>query len=59
LIGSLIGASFFPLLSILASGRIEYILLALPTLAVHTIYNLGFLIYIALGLSTVYARLRS
>jgi hypothetical protein len=59
LIGSLIGASFLPLLAALASGRIEFVLLALPAIALRSFVNIGFLIYLVLGISTVYARLRN
>lgn len=58
IIGGVIGASFFSLFGLLASGRIETALLLLPVIAVRGIFNLGFIIYLVLAVGTVYARLR-
>lgn len=61
-IGSAIGAGVFPLFAAFTAGRGAINLLALPLtfplLALRAVFNLGFLIYIALAVGTVYARLR-
>ena len=61
-IGGLIGAEFLPLAAFLFSGRgadLGALLLALPVLGIRAILNIGFLIYMVLGVGTVYARLRN
>jgi hypothetical protein len=61
-LGGLIGAGFLPLTAFLFSGRgadLGTLLLALPVLGIRAIFNIGFLIYIVLGVGTVYARLRN
>ncbi len=58
-LGGIIGAGAFPLFAALFSGNLRFILFALPTLVTRSLFNIGVLIYIALGASTVYARLRS
>ncbi len=57
-LGAFIGASAFPLFALLVSGRLDVLFFNLPRLAVSTLFNLGFAIYLALAVSTVYARLR-
>jgi hypothetical protein len=62
IVGGLVGAGFFPLGTMLFSGRgpgLIGMLLALPVVAVAAIFNLGFLIYVVLAVGTVYARLKS
>ena len=61
-VGGLIGAGFLPLIGFLFSGRVAdlgALLLALPLLGIRAILNIGFLIYMVLGVGTVYARLRN
>ncbi len=53
-VGGFIGASAFPILFALGARRIEYLLLASGAF-----FNLGVWIFVVLGASTVYARLRS
>jgi hypothetical protein len=57
-IGGIIGAGFFPLISILGRGNLLFALAALPALAFRALFNLGFLIYLVLATGTVYTRLR-
>jgi hypothetical protein len=57
-IGGFIGAGFPFLFSMFSRGFSASLFLALPFAAMANIFNLGFLIYLALAVSTVYARLR-
>jgi len=54
-LGSILGAGALPLFAALTTGRFALALLALPA----TLFNLGFLIYLVLAMSTVFARLRA
>lgn len=58
MVGGVIGATFFPLFGVLASANLVRALLLLPGLAVRSLFNIGFLIYVVLAVGTVYARLR-
>jgi len=53
-IGGFIGAGAFPILAALGARRVEFLLLASSAF-----FNLGVWIFIVLGASTVYARLRN
>lgn len=57
LVGSVMGAAFLPIASALLFGR-GISLGALLLAPISTFFNLGFLIYLALGIGTVYARMR-
>ncbi len=62
IVGSAMGAGLFPLITALASGRDMSAFirspLLFPSLALPSLFNIGFVLYIALAISTVYARLR-
>ncbi len=60
--GSALGAAIFPLVRSIASALafpLEAMPFVLPLIALGSFFSLGFLIYIALVIVTVYARLRS
>ncbi len=57
ILGSAMGAGFFPIIRAIVFGRgalLETLLIA----PISALFNLGFLIYLALAIGTVYARLR-
>lgn len=59
LVGGVIGAGLLPLF--LAGARspdLFTLILLFPALVMRSVFNLGFLIYIVLAVSTVYARMR-
>lgn len=62
LLGSTIGAALFRLVPLLFTARgglsVLPALLALPVYGIGAFFNIGYLIYIALAIGTVYARLR-
>ncbi|MCL5950371.1 MAG: hypothetical protein M1132_01380 [Chloroflexi bacterium] len=59
LVGGVGGAGLLPLfLAGAQSPSLLTLLLVLPAIAMRSVLNLGFLIYIVLAVSTVYARLR-
>lgn len=58
IVGGFIGAGITIAMPMFTLGFSIGLLLAIPFAALANIFNLGFLIYLALAVSTVYARLR-
>lgn len=57
IVGSAFGAMLYPLIAAITLGR-GILLGAILVSSLRSLFNLGFLIYLALAIGTVYARLR-